>query len=129
MDKSESVTTKVINANEKSELILGVYPVGNKKLFYPFKRIDADTLKVYDFQDRIQIVGFYSKSIPQGTSLLDIAQIEALGLLFTLEHYRPYIKMSKLTLITDNLVFFEKIKKMEVGVLGVLGIGIEGEQQ
>ena len=105
-DDSGSVTTQVLNANEKSELIIGVYTVGGQKLFYPFKKVDADTLRVYDFQNRIQIVGFYSKSIPQGTALLDIAQIEALGLLFTLEHYRPYIKMSKLTLITDNLVFF-----------------------
>ena len=111
LDQSESVSTKVLNANQKSELIIGVYTIGNKKLFYPFKRVDADTLRVYDFQNRIQICGFYSKSIPQGTSLLDIAQIEALGLLFTLEHYRPYIKMSKLTIITDNLVFFAILSK------------------
>ena len=111
MSDTEAVSTRVLNANEKTELILGVYTVGDKQLFYPFKRVDADTLRVHDFQDRIQIVGFYSKSIPQGTNLLDIAQIEALGLLFTLDHYRPYIKMSKLTLITDNLVFFSILSK------------------
>ena len=120
MDETESVSIKVLNANEKSELIIGVYTVGNQKLFYPFKRVDADTLKVYDFQDRIQIVGFYSKSIPQGTSLLDIAQIEALGLLYTLDHYRPYIKMSKLTLITDNLVFFAILSKKVLDCSSIL---------
>ena len=111
LDEDEKVETKVFNPNDKPEIVLAAYRQKNEYLFYPFKRVDLDTLRVVDFQNRIQIVSFFSRTVPQTTSVLDIAQVEAIGILWTLDHFKKYIKMCRLTLITDNLVFFSILSR------------------
>jgi hypothetical protein len=109
--ENEKVTTEVFNPNDKPEIILAAYKLNNNYLFYPLKRVDHDTLKVNDFRNRIQIVAFFSRTVPQTTSVLDIAQVEAIGILWTLEKFKQYVKMAKLTIITDNLVFFSILSR------------------
>ena len=111
LDEEEKIETKVFNPNDKPEIILSAYRQKHEYLFYPFKRVDMDTLRVVDFQNRIQIVSFFSRTVPQTTSVLDIAQVEAIGILWTLDHFKKYIKMCRLTLITDNLVFFSILSR------------------
>ena len=111
LDEDERIQTKVFNPNDKQEIILGAYRQKNGYLFYPFKRVDMDNFKLADFQNKIQIVAFFSRTVPQTTSVLDIAQVEAIGILWTLDHFKKYIKMCRLTIITDNLVFFSILSR------------------
>ena len=56
-------------------------------------------------------MAFFSRTVPQTTSVLDIEQVEAIGILWTLHHFKKYIKMCRLTIITDNLVFFSILSR------------------
>ena len=111
MNEKEQVNTHVYNSNDKAPLIIALYRTQHNLIFYPFKNTTYQSMNVEEFKDKIQIVSYYSKTIPQTTSQLDICQLEALGILYALEAYKSYIKMSNLTIVTDNLVFFSIFSK------------------
>ena len=111
MNAKEEITVQVYNSNDKAPLIIALYRTQNNLIFYPFKNTTYQSMNVDEFKDKIQIVSYYSKTIPQSTSQLDICQLEALGILYALDTYKSYIKMSNLTVVTDNLVFFSIFSK------------------
>ena len=111
MSDNETVKVQVYNSNDRAPLIIALYRTQNHLIFYPFKNTTYQSMNVDEFKDKIQIVSYYSKTIPQTTSQLDICQLEALGILYALDMYKSYIKMSNLTIVTDNLVFFSIFSK------------------
>ena len=111
MTEKEAIQVQVYNSNDRAPLIIALYRTQNNLIFYPFKNTTYQSMSVDEFKDKIQIVSYYSKTIPQTTSQLDICQLEALGILYALDMYKSYIKMSSLTIITDNLVFFSIFSK------------------
>ena len=110
-EEDSSVQKRIFNPNNKVPLIIGLYKVQGEFLFSPFKSTFYNPMDPNEFKDRIQIVSFYAKSIPSSTANLDIMQLEALGIIYCLTYFKQFIKLSKLTIVTDNLVFFSIFSK------------------
>ena len=101
-----AVEKQIFNPNNKVPLVLGLYKIQGELLFSPFKSTFYQPMDPEEFRNKIQIVSYYAKSIPSATSNLDIMQLEALGMIYCLTYFKQFINLSRLTIVTDNLVFF-----------------------
>jgi hypothetical protein len=101
--------SKIVYFNEgdiKPPIILGVYKTKLGIAFRPFRSSLSDSFNLEELKNRIEIVYFYSKMIPEADKNKEILSLESLGLLNSLTTLAPLVKIANLTAITDSKPLF-----------------------
>ena len=92
--------------DQKPPIILGCYKTSHGLIYRPFVSTHLDEFDLQEFQNRLQICYFYSKSIPQSEKSKCILTLEIQGILHALEYFKPLLRLSQLTVLTDSRAFF-----------------------
>jgi dUTPase len=90
----------------KPPLILGVYLVENKFLFTPFyfnKNLEFNSANL---RNKVQIIAYLAKSVPEAFRSRSILDLEAFAILTALHSLQRYISNTKCHLLTDSRVLY-----------------------
>jgi hypothetical protein len=92
--------------DQKPPVVLGCYKTNKGIIYRPFVESIYDAFNLAEFQNRLQLVYFYSKRIPWTDKSNAILVLEIKGILEALEYFKPLLKLSELTVLTDSRAFF-----------------------
>ena len=92
--------------DQKPAIVLGCYRTEKGFIYRPFVSTIFDTFNIQEFQKRLQICYFYSKTIPQAEKSKCILTLEIQGILKALEYFKPLLKLAELTILSDSRSFF-----------------------
>mgnify|MGYP003335260423 FL=1 len=102
----ENPIIKLNVKDDRPPLIFGLYEYQGKIIFTPFyinknKEFNIDTLK-----NKIQIIAYLAKSVPNSFKSKSILDLEALAILTALHSLQRYISGTKCILLTDSRVLY-----------------------
>lgn len=96
-----------LNAHsERPPLILGVYQRREHKIFKPFFLNKHSEFKLDSLKNKIQIIAYVSKSIPEAFTSRPILDLEVFAILTALYSLHRFISGVPVTLLTDSRVLF-----------------------
>jgi hypothetical protein len=109
------------NANsDKPPLVLGLYQRDKYEIFKPFFLNKHVVFKLDNLKDKIQIIAYVSKTIPEAFKSRPILDLEAFAILSSLYSLQRFISGVPVTLLTDSRVLFflfsEKVANSSVKI-------------
>jgi hypothetical protein len=90
----------------KPPLILGLYEIEGKLIFTPFFYNKNLEFNIDNLKDKVQIIAYLSKSVPESYKSKSILDLEALAILTALHSLQRYISNTRCYLLTDSRVLY-----------------------
>jgi Reverse transcriptase (RNA-dependent DNA polymerase)/RNase H-like domain found in reverse transcriptase len=92
--------------SDKPPLIYGIYKREGYEIFLPFFFNKHTEFKLDSLKNKVQIIAYVSKTVPETFKSRPILDLEAFGILTALYSLQRFISGVKLTLLTDSRVLF-----------------------
>ncbi|RPH78729.1 MAG: hypothetical protein EHM77_06640, partial [Planctomycetaceae bacterium] len=93
-------------SNDRPPLILGIYLRDNIEIFKPFFLNKHSEFNLDSLKDRIQIIAYCSKSIPETLRSRPILDLEVFAILSALYSLNRFISGVEVTLLSDSQVLY-----------------------
>jgi hypothetical protein len=87
---------------DKPPLIFGVYEIDGQLVFLPFMHNRNVMFSLDHHFQRIEIIGYMAKTIPEGMQSRGILDVELVAILTGLNNFERYISNVPVTLLTDS---------------------------
>ena len=87
---------------DKPPLIFGVYEIDGQLVFLPFMHNRNVMFSLDHHFQRIEIIGYMAKIIPEGMQSRGILDVELVAILTGLNNFERYISNVPVTLLTDS---------------------------
>ena len=92
-------------------LILGELEVQGKKIYLPFVQSKNTEVNLTKFKDRLQIIGYFNKTLPYSNRARPIIELEGLAVMLALKHFRKCATYNDTYLLTDARVMYHIFNK------------------
>ena len=92
--------------SDKPPLIYGIYLREGHEIFLPFFFNKHTEFKLDNLKNKVQIIAYVSKTVPETFKSRPILDLEAFGILTALYSLQRFISGVKVTLLTDSRVLF-----------------------
>jgi hypothetical protein len=101
-EHKENSIIKFNHDMDKPPLIFGVYEIDGQLVFLPFMHNRNIMFSLDHHFQRIEIIGYMAKSIPEGMQSRGILDVELVAILEGLHNFERYISNVPVTLLTDS---------------------------
>jgi hypothetical protein len=92
--------------SEKPPLVYGIYQREGYEIFLPFFLNKHAEFRLDSLKNKVQVIAYVSKTIPEAFKSRPILDLESFGLLNMLHSLQRFISGVKVTLLTDSRVLF-----------------------
>jgi hypothetical protein len=107
LEKHKNNPIFTFNADsEKPPLIYGIYLRDEKEIFLPFFQNKNREFKIDSLKNKVQVIAYVSKTVPETFKSRPILDLEVFGLLTSLFSLQRFISGVKVTLLTDSRVLY-----------------------
>jgi len=105
-EHKESPIIKLNHGLDKPPLIFGVHEIENQLVFLPFFHNRNIVFCLDEQYQRIEIIGYMAKTVPEGMKAKGIMDIELAAILEALKNFNRLISNVPVTLLTDSKVLY-----------------------
>jgi transposase InsO family protein len=100
---------RIFNFNRDSDkppLVYGIYSRNGYEIYLPFFHNKHTEFRLESLKDKVQIIAYMSKTVPETYKSRPILDLEVFGVLTSLYSLQRFISGVKVTLLTDSRVLF-----------------------
>jgi hypothetical protein len=90
----------------KPPIIFGAYEIDGNTVFTPYFYNKNSEFNLDSLKNKIQIIAYLAKSVPDNFKSRSILDLEAFGILTALHSLQRYISNTKCHLLTDSRVLY-----------------------